>query len=309
MRMPGHRVLVLGGSGFIGSHVVDALLVAGHSVRVFDQRPERFRAPPAGVDTILGRFSDTATLIEALARIETVVHLISSTTPGTADLDPAADVSDNLLATLGLLALMERQGIRRIVYMSSGGTVYGVPDVLPVPESHPLRPISSYGIVKASIEHYLRLYARRSLVPVVIRAANPYRPRQGHAGVQGVIATAMRRVLQGDAVEVWGDGSVVRDYLHVKDLARLCVLAVSTDAACTVNAGSGTGTSLLDLIGLLGQVTGRAVIPRFMPGRAVDVPVSVLDVGQARRIFGWQVEIPLAEGLAETWASVRAEGQ
>jgi UDP-glucose 4-epimerase len=309
MRMPGHRVLVLGGSGFIGSHVVDALLVAGHSVRVFDQSPERFRAPQAGVDTFLGRFSDTAILIEALAGIETVVHLVSSTTPGTADLDPVADVTDNLLATLGLLALMERQGIRRIVYMSSGGTVYGVPDVLPVPESHPLRPISSYGIVKASIEHYLRLYARRSLVPVVIRAANPYRPRQGHAGVQGVIATAMRRVLQGDAVEVWGDGSVVRDYLHVKDLARLCVLAVSTDAACTVNAGSGTGTSLLDLIGLLGQVTGRAVIPRFMPGRAVDVPVSVLDVGQARRIFGWQVEIPLAEGLAETWASVRAEGQ
>src|SRR5271166_425744 len=140
------RVLVLGGCGFIGSHVVDALCAENHRVRVFDQLPERFRPACAGVDYIFGDFSDRSVLIEALTGIDAVFHLISTTFPGTANFDASADVADNLINTLNLLRTMIDLGIPRILFLSSGGTVYGIPEITPIPEDHPLRPISSYGI-------------------------------------------------------------------------------------------------------------------------------------------------------------------
>ncbi len=223
-------VLVLGGCGFIGSHVVDALLVKNYQVRVFDQRPERFRSPCSGVEYFLGDFSDQAALIEALTGVETVFHLISTTFPGTSNVNPQADVADNLISTLNLLRTMVDLGIRRILFLSSGGTVYGVPDITPIPEDHPLRPINSYGIVKVAIEHYLEMFRRESkLSPIVIRPANPYGPRQAHVGVQGVVTTFMKQALEGKPIEIWGEGAIARDFFHVEDLARLCVTAAASE--------------------------------------------------------------------------------
>src|ERR1700722_7131414 len=216
------NVLVIGGSGFIGSHVVDKLLAHRHSVRVFDRRPERFRAPLAGVDYRFGEFADEMTLVEALSGIDVVYHLVSTTVPGTADLDPKTDVRDNLIGTINLLESMQRLGLSRILFLSSGGTVYGIPEVVPIPETHALRPINSYGIVKAAIEHYLEMYRRtRGFSPVIVRASNPFGPRQAHSGVQGVISTFLRQILAGEPIEIWGDGAIVRDYLEVGDLSEL----------------------------------------------------------------------------------------
>ena len=177
------RVLAIGGNGFIGSHVVDRLLAHGHSVRVFDRQPERFRAPLAGVDYRFGDFADKMALVEALTGVDAVFHLLSTTLPGTADLDPKTDIHDNLLGAIALFELMHGLGLRRILFLSSGGTVYGIPETIPIPETHALRPINSYGIVKASIEHYLEMYRRdaRPLaghhprVQSVRPAAGPYR--------------------------------------------------------------------------------------------------------------------------------------
>ena len=300
------KVLVIGGSGFIGSHVVDGLLAHGHSVRVYDRQPERFRTPLTGVDYRFGEFADRMALIEALSGIEAVYHLLSTTVPGTADLDPATDVRDNLVGTINLLDSMQRLGLSRILFLSSGGTVYGIPDTIPIPETHALRPINSYGIVKATIEYYLEMYRRtRGLSPIVIRASNPFGPRQAHSGVQGVISTFLRRILAGQALEIWGDGAVVRDYLEVGDLAELCVRAGTSDKEGAYNAGSGHGMSVNEVVEAVRNVTGADFNIIYKPGRPVDVPRSVLDCSRAKNDFGWECETGFSSGLSNTWKWVK----
>ena len=296
------NILVVGGSGFIGSHVVDRLLTKGHSVRVLDRQPERFRPPLAAVDYRFADFADGMALVEALSGMDAIYHLLSTTVPGTADLDPRTDVRDNLVGTINLLDSMQRLGLSRILFLSSGGTVYGIPDTIPIPEAHPLRPVNSYGIVKATIEHYLEMYRRtRGLSPVVVRASNPFGPRQAHSGVQGVISTFLRRILAGQPVEIWGDGSVVRDYLEVGDLAELCVLAGTSDREGAYNAGSGHGLSVNEIVEAIRAATGMAFETIYKPGRAIDVPRVVLDCSRAKRDFGWECRTSFGSGLRDTW--------
>ena len=301
-----HRRLqaaVLGGAGFIGSHIVDALVARGHHVTVFDRAPERFRAPLDNVDYIYGDFSDLTALAAVLRGKDAVFHLVSTTFPGTANRDPRADVSSNLLGTLALIEEMQRQDIKRLIYLSSGGTVYGPLPDHPVAETHPLRPINSYGIVKATVEHYLSMYhALGALDPLAIRAANPFGPRQSHTGVQGVVATFMRQLIDGQSIEIWGDGHVIRDYLYISDLADLCVTAAESDLCGALNAGSGQGTSLLQLIAALAEITDQEILPTFKPTRSVDVPYSVLDVEKAKSVLNWTPATSLKEGLGKTWA-------
>jgi UDP-glucose 4-epimerase len=304
------RVLVIGGCGFIGSHVVDCLLQGGVEVRVLDRRPEAFRRPLPGVDYVLGDFADTAQLFEALAGMDAVVHLASTTVPATSNLDPVADISGNLIPLVRLLEVMRSAGVRKMVYLSSGGTVYGVPQTDPVSESHPLNPISSYGIVKIAIENYLFMeQALHGLQPVVLRASNPYGPRQGHTGIQGLIGTHLWRLARKEQIEVWGDGSVVRDFLHVKDLAALCLRALQADITGIFNAGSGEGASVAEVVEKICATVGGDVTPLYKPGRNFDVPRVVLDVTKAEAELGWQRQFPLDVGLAETWAWVQAQTQ
>lgn len=308
------KALVIGGCGFIGSHVVDRLLAEGCGVRVLDRRPEAFRAPLPGVEYIQGDLNDSAQLYEALSGMDAVLHLASTTVPATSNLDPVSDVSGNLVSALKLLEGMRASGVRKLVYLSSGGTVYGVPRCDPVPEDHPLNPISSYGVVKVAVENYLFMERQlHGLDYVVLRASNPYGPRQGHTGIQGVIGTCLWRLARREQIEVWGDGSIVRDFLHVRDLAGLCYLALQSDRSGIYNAGRGEGTSVAEVIDRI-RATVAADSPDIelrqihRPGRNFDVPRVVLDIGRARRELGWAPEIPLSEGLAQTWTWVRSTG-
>ena len=296
------RVLVLGGSGFIGSHIVDALLAKGHSVRVFDRGAELYRPTPPAAEFIQGDFSSEADLAAALSDVDTVFHLVSTTVPSTANLDPVADIEGNLIATVRLLALMRDRGIKRLLYLSSGGTVYGIPQTDTVTEDHPLAPISSYGIVKVAIENYIRMEADlHGLLPLILRPSNPYGPRQGHGGIQGAIGTFMWRAARGEPIELWGDGSVVRDFIHIGDLARLCLCCAETDKTGTFNAGFGQGHSIRDILETVARVSGKTLTPDIKPGRKFDVPRIVLDISAAKQELGWQPEISLEKGLSETW--------
>lgn len=296
------KALVLGGCGFIGSHVVDVLVARGYSVTVFDRSPERFRPPIRDVTYLFGDFTDRMALFEGMTGIDVIYHLVSTTFPGTANFDPQADVTGNLIGTLGVISAMLSLGIKRIVFLSSGGTVYGRPEMEPIPETHPLRPINSHGIVKVAIEHYLELYrAVHGLSPVAIRAANPIGPRQSHTGVQGVVSTFLRRVRDRRPIEIWGDGSVVRDYLYVADLAELCVLAGESQVTGALNAGSSVGRSLTDIVNAIAETTGTALQPVYLPGRVVDVSRSILDVTRARNTLGWSATTDFPDALAKTW--------
>lgn len=296
------RVLLVGGNGFIGSHVKDVLLQRGHSVRVLDPLPEKYRPPLPDVDHRSGSSADPSALAEAMAGVDAVVYLASSTVPSTSNADAPWDVSSNLVPLVATLDAMVRADVGRMVYFSSGGTAYGVTGDQPVSEDQPLDPICSYGIVKVASEKYLGMYKHlHGLRPLILRPANPLGPRQSHDGVQGFVGTALLRLLRNEDVEIWGDGSVVRDYLYVTDLATATVLAAETEACGAVNIGSGEGRSLLQVLDTVSSVTGVVPQVRFLPARAFDVPSLVLAVDRAREVLGWIPTTPFREGVAAHW--------
>lgn len=195
------KVLVLGGCGFIGSHVVDHLTRTGAKVRVLDRAPERFRSARPDVTYVYADIRDNPSILEALTDIDVVMHLVSATVPGTAALDPQADVRDNLVPTIAIFEAITKSKAKNLIYLSSGGTVYGITERVPTKESEQLRPISSYGIVKVAIENYIQLYAReRGIAATILRPSNPYGPRQGHAGLQGVVGTFLRLAMNDEPI-------------------------------------------------------------------------------------------------------------
>lgn len=296
------KVLVIGGNGFIGSNLVRALRARGDQVTVLDRFAARQDMDWTDVDYQVGDFHEPATLQDVLPGVDQVYHLASCTVPSTADADPIADIQGNLVGTQILLQHMRKHGIRRLCYFSSGGTVYGNPDMVPVPETHPLRPISSYGIVKVAIEQYLGMYARQGwLDPVILRPSNPYGPGQATGGIQGAVAVFLGKALAGEGVQIWGDGETVRDYIYIDDLIELTVRAVSSSYSGVLNAASGVGGSLNTLCGIIRTVTGAALPASYLPARSFDVSSIVLDVERAREVLGWQARLTLEEGIHQTW--------
>ena len=302
--------LVLGGAGFIGSHLAEALLQAGHRVRIFD-RPHLDRLPAflqrGEFEVFTGDFLNPRTLSPALEGSEIVFHLVSTTLPKTSNDNPMYDVESNVMGTLRLLELCRQQGVRKVVFASSGGTVYGVPRSVPIDESHPTDPICSYGIHKLAIEKYLQLNHRiHGLDYCVVRPANLYGPRQRLDIAQGAVAVFLDRALRGKPIQVWGDGSAVRDYLYVGDAAEALLKAAAFEGEPRLfNIGSGAGTSLTQLIKEIEALLGRAVPVEYTAARSLDVPANVLDASLARRHLGWAPRTSLAEGLRRTHASMR----
>ena len=298
--------LVLGGAGFLGSHVAEALLRNGRAVRVFD-RPNadmaRLEEIPRGWEYVGGDFLNEADQAEALRGVSTVFHLISTTIPATSSLNPIYDVETNLTSTLRCIELALESGVKRIVFVSSGGTVYGRPQNMPITEEHPTEPLVSYGVVKLAIEKYLRLYWRLyGLSYRILRLSNPYGPRQDIAGAQGAASVFLGHAHAGEPIEIWGDGSVVRDYIYVGDAVEGILAAEASEGPEGLyNIGSGEGVSLNDLVAHIRDAAGRDVEVRLLPGRPFDVPANVLDIGKARRDLGWSPRVPLAEGLRRTW--------
>jgi UDP-glucose 4-epimerase len=298
--------VVLGGAGFLGSHLTEALLARGDRVRVFDREQVDLRnlEGVAGdwefVGGDLGSESDQE---RAIAGATSLFHLVSTTIPATSNQDPAFDVETNLLATVRLLERARQAKIDRIVFVSSGGTVYGRPLRLPIAEDHPTEPLVSYGVVKLAVEKYLGLYHHLYGLPYrVVRLSNPYGPRQRVGGAQGAASVFLARAHAGKPIEIWGDGGVVRDYVFVADAVEGILAAHDhAETAGTYNIGSGSGTSLNDLVAAIGDVAGRKIDVRYTPGRAFDVPANVLDVSRARRELGWAPRTSLREGLRRTW--------
>jgi UDP-glucose 4-epimerase len=256
-------------------------------------------APPLfGVDYRTGQFGDAFSMAEALQGVEIVYPLISTTVPGTSNLNLVADINDNLVATVVLLDQMIKMGVKRIVYLSSGGTVYGNPQIVPSPEDHPLNPICSYGVVKVAIENYLKMYQELyGLRPTIIRPSNAFGTRQGHEGVQGVIATFLAKMLRGEKLTAWGDGTIVRDYLYVTDLAKLCFLAGEADCAGVYNAGYGKGVSVLAAIDMIFDVTGIRPVIDYQSNRPFDVQEVFLDISRSTVTFCWHPTISLEQGI------------
>jgi len=308
------RCLVLGGKGFIGSNLVLALSSAGFQVRSFDRPllPSIAKGGPnaGNIEEMDGDFSREADIERAVQGCDVCFHLVSTTLPKSSNLDPAFDVETNVLGTLRLLDHAVRAGVKKVIFVSSGGTVYGVPRKVPIDEDHPTDPICSYGITKLAIEKYLRLYWElHGLDYVVLRVSNPYGERQRTHASQGAVAVFLGKILRGEPIEIWGDGSVVRDYIHISDVvSALCCATKYRGAERVLNIGSGRGVSLNELLGAIESATGATPRCVYADKRPFDVPVSVLSIARARRELEWTPLVDLPEGVARTVAWLRMTG-
>lgn len=296
------NILIIGGNGFIGSHVVDTMVAEGARVRVLD-RPGSLRGDGNhAVDYRYGDFSDVATLADALGDSDVVFHLASTTVPGTADMDPIADIETNLVPSVRLLQQMRALSVERLLYLSSGGTVYGNTRTVPIPEDHEREPLSSYGIVKVAIEHYIMSFsARVGIKSLILRPSNPYGPRQGHIGVQGVIATFFQRMVNGEPIKIWGDGENVRDYIYIDDLVRFMTLGVARSLTGVFNVGSGQGHSVNEVLAVIAEVSGVTPEVKYIPARGYDVRRVVLDIAKGRDALQWTPQVSLRDGCERYW--------
>ena len=308
------KCLVLGGGGFMGTHLCNALLRRGYPVRAFD-RPvltplfaERVGEP---IEWVYGDFVNQQDVASAVAGCDVVFHLISTTLPKNSNDNPIYDVETNLLATLRLLESARASGVTRIIFASSGGTVYGKPEQIPIPESHPTNPICSYGITKLAIEKYLHLFHQLyGLQYLILRLANPFGEGQRPDAAQGAVAVFLNRALKDEPIEIWGDGNVVRDYVYVGDITDAFLRALDYHGDHRIiNIGAGRGHSLNEMLRAMEEVFERAIACKHLPARPFDVPVNVLDATQARELLGWEPRMPLREGLLRTLAWLKRSSQ
>lgn len=299
------RIIIFGGGGFIGSAIADRLLQDGHELRIFERpriEPYRNFADSEVVEWITGDFSSTHDVSHAIKGMDVVLHLVSTTLPKSSNDDPIYDVQSNVVASLQMLNAMVDLKVQKIIFISSGGTVYGIPKYLPIDENHPTDPLVSYGITKLTIEKYLQMYSHLyGISAISLRVANPYGERQRIATAQGAVGVFIHQALTQAPINIWGDGSITRDYVYVRDVAEAFVKAIGySGREHCFNIGSGAGTSLNELIAMLEDVLGRPVERNYLPGRAFDVPASVLSNDLAQRELGWVPSISMHEGLVRT---------
>jgi UDP-glucose 4-epimerase len=297
------RTLVTGGAGFIGSHLVEALLHAGHEPAVVDNLVRgRRELVPDGVRLVEQAVEDPALpATVAELRPEVILHLAAQIDVRSSVRDPLGDARANVLGTVNVLQAARTASVRRVVFASSGGTVYGDTDHLPTPEDHPLNPESAYGAAKVSGELYGGMFQRVAGVEfVALRYANVYGARQDPHGEAGVVAIFASRLLRGEACVINGDGRQTRDYVHVDDVVRANLAALDCPATEPVNIGTGVGTDVNHLYRLIAAACGADLPAKHGPAKPGEQRRSVLATDRAHSVLSWQPQVPLEEGLRRT---------
>lgn len=300
--------LVVGGTGFIGKHLIDQLIIRGDIVTVYD-RKEPKSEKTTECRFIRGGLDDQQKLLMATKGIEIVYHLAWDTFPGTSIQAPIEDVISNVIGSINLLDACVKNDVHRIVFSSSGGTVYGQPMRLPFDENHFTDPISSYGITKLTVEKYIKLYAYLyNLKYVILRIANVYGEGQLPYRGQGVIPTFLARIYENKPIIIFGDGSIIRDYVYVTDVARAFFMAANDlSPNCIYNIGSSQEVSLIKLVDKIKTITGKNISIKYEPARLFDVPKVILDCNLIKSKIEWDVKIDLDEGIKRTWIWIQSQ--
>ncbi len=298
------RILVSGGAGFIGSHTVDALAAAGgHEIAIIDDlsagkreqvnpRARFYQADLRDAAAVRGVFERE--------RPEVLVHLAAQMDVRRSVADPAFDAQVNLVGFLNLMEAGRERGLRRVIFSSTGGAIYGEQECFPCDEEHPLRPVSPYGVAKLATEKYLFFYhAQYGIDYVALRYANVYGPRQDPHGEAGVVAIFCGRILEGRPVTIYGDGGQTRDYVYVADVVRANVAALASTVSGAFNIGTGVETSVNQLYEALARAAGSSRAAEFGPSRAGEQRRSVILPERAARALGWRPQVELSDGLAQ----------
>lgn len=291
------KALVLGGNGFIGSHIVDVLSKNSIPTIVYDKN---IKENKNNIFYVSGDFLDLLHIENIIEkyRITHIIHLISTTLPKTSNENIPFDISSNVVQSIKIMDLCVKYKIQKFIFMSSGGTVYGIPKYLPMDEEHPTNPLCSYGITKLTIEKYLQLYHQLyGLNYSIIRAANPYGPRQNHLSGQGIIANFIHKIENQQPLEIWGDGEIIRDYFDVRDLANLTFSIVASDKNGIFNTGSGTGLSINEIVKIISSITTKTPNVIYKEKRIFDISNVVLNIELVKKTFNWKPEISIKNGI------------
>lgn len=304
MTSSSNNTLVIGGAGYIGSHLTAQLLATGRKVTVLGRSLVPSNALPNGVNYIAGDFGQHQLITELLDKHEEVIHLAYATVPNTSFENPLADLLQNLPPTVQLFSEIADRGIK-LVLVSSGGTVYGEAEKLPIPETHPTKPISPYGVTKLTLENYAYLYAAtHGLKFICVRPANAYGAGQKPFVGQGFISTAIASAMRGQPIKIFGQTGSVRDYIYVSDLAAGIVCALESGSLSeTYNIGSGVGLSNMDVINAITPLlesTNCKLSVEHYPERTFDVKSNVLDATKIQQLTGWQPKVQFKDGLLFT---------
>lgn len=297
------RILVTGGAGFIGSHIVDTYINAGHEVTVVDDLStgKRENLNPKARFVRADIQDPTVRQLIVQEKIDVLNHHAAQMDVRRSVADPLFDARINILGMLNLLEGAREAGVKKIIFASSGGTVYGEQETFPATEEHSTRPICPYGVSKRTGEHYLYFYNVEYRIPyIALRYANIYGPRQDPHGEAGVVAIFTLRLLAGEQPIINGDGKQTRDYVFVGDVARANLAAVRTDYTGPINIGTASETDVNQLFAYLRQLTGSAAPETHGPAKSGEQRRSVLAWDRARQLLGWQPEMKIEEGLRRT---------
>jgi len=306
------RILVTGGAGFIGSHTVDAIIAAGgDQVAVIDDLSagKRDQVNPAAAFYHADiRNRDEVRLIFDREKPEVMVHLAAQMDVRKSVTDPVFDAEVNITGFLNLMEAGRQHGLRRVVFSSTGGAIYGEQDAFPCDEEHPKRPVSPYGVAKLATEAYLFFYRLQYGIDyAAMRYANVYGPRQDPHGEAGVVAIFCGRMLEGKPCMIFGDGGQTRDYVYVGDVVRANVAAIAADTAGAINVGTGIETSVNRLYESIAAAAGVNIRPEYAPGRPGEQSRSVISPARAERELGWKPEVSLGDGLKRTFEFFRGQ--
>lgn len=301
------KILVLGGGGYIGSHLVEALLSKGYFVKVFDRNPIKFiNQTKNKLEIIAGDITSDEDIANAITDCDICFHLIATVLPSSSNLNPIFDIETNLVRSIKLLDHIVKSKIKKIVFLSSGGTVYGKTKKLPIDENHPTNPLCSYGITKLAFEKYLFLYHQLyGLNYTILRLANPFGGRQPSQSMQGAIAVFFGKIMRNEIIEIWGDGSVIRDYIYISDLMNAMLCSIDDERSSNLfNIGSGVGHSLNEILEEMELITGVLTKRKYLNNRSFDVPVCVLDTTLAQKNLGWKPLVDFKDGLKTYWSNL-----
>lgn len=297
------HILIIGAGGFVGRHLARVCALRGQ--RVIAASRVAFEPDVPGIDVHAGALGEPHDFRPLLARSHLVVHLASASTPGSTAAQPLFELEHNLRPTLALLQAMQECADTPLLYVSSGGTLYGRQDNLCADESTSVSPRSYHGAGKVAAEHFIVAWcAQFGASATILRPSNLYGPGQTERAGFGVVPAALGKTLRGETLHVWGDGSATRDYLYIDDFMRLCLAVADAPhppGARIVNACSGVSVSLNALFAAIESVTGRHLERTYDPSRAVDALRVNMDASLVRELYGWTPQTPLLEGLRRTW--------
>ena len=299
-------VLVIGGSGFVGKALINRLNSIFPVIHTISRGHQKIEKQP-NVFHHRSSLDNPALLKKLLPHCRVVIHLASETTPGSSILQPALEATNNLLPSLRFLECLQRYSHLNLIYVSTGGAIYGDSENRKVSEDLPLSPLSYYGAGKAALEKFICAYSRQTgNRALILRPSNLYGPGQIYRRGFGIIPTIFNHLLQGETLQLWGAATTIRDYLYIGDFVDFCLillqkLSLENGVANVYNVGSGNGTTLLELITTIEEITGETILKNFQPARAVDVKRIVLDVSRTKERFNWSGQTNLHTGLTQTW--------